>query len=120
MAACEKLVMRCAATAVGVNCAPRAGCGNSAIKLRLRWLTDFARRANVPRLSSLISHPNQNYIFSHPTPREGRIMIVTYAGRDAVDAAVPARMVIAGRVSRERSDCAQTNGAEADGEVVWS
>jgi hypothetical protein len=47
-------------------------------------------------------------------------MIVTYAGRDAVDAAVPARMVIAGRVSRERSECAQTNGAEADGEVVWS
>jgi len=27
---------------------------------------------------------------------------------------------IAGRVSRERSRCAQTNGAEADGEVVWS
>jgi hypothetical protein len=47
-------------------------------------------------------------------------MIVTYAGRDAVDAAAPARRVIAGRVSRERSDCAQTNGTEADGEVVWS
>jgi hypothetical protein len=56
----------------------------------------------------------------HPTPREGRIMIVTYAGRDAVDAAVPARKVIAGRVSRERSECAQTNGTEAYGEVVWS
>jgi hypothetical protein len=47
-------------------------------------------------------------------------MIVTYAGRDAVDAAAPARSAIAGRVSRERSDCAQTNGAIADGEVVWS
>jgi hypothetical protein len=47
-------------------------------------------------------------------------MIVTYAGRDAVDAAAPARMVIAGRVSRERSDRVQTNGTEADGEVVWS
>jgi hypothetical protein len=47
-------------------------------------------------------------------------MIVTYAGRDAVDAAVPAHGLISGRVSRERSDCAQTNGAIADGEVVWS
>jgi len=49
-------------------------------------------------------------------------MIVTYAGRDAVDAAVPARMVIAGRADEacERSVCAQTNGAGADGEVVWS
>jgi hypothetical protein len=28
--------------------------------------------------------------------------------------------VIAGRISRERSGGAQTNGAFADGEVVWS
>jgi hypothetical protein len=38
---------------------------------------------------------------SHPT--EGRIMIVTNAGWDAVDADAPI-----------------TNGTEADGEVVWS
>jgi hypothetical protein len=36
-------------------------------------------------------------------PLEGRIAIVTDAGRDAVDA-----------------DALLTNGAEADGEVVWS
>ena len=40
--------------------------------------------------------------------------------RDAVDAAALARDGIAGRVSRERSSRAQTNGADADGEVVWS
>jgi hypothetical protein len=34
-------------------------------------------------------------------------MIVTNAGRDAVDAAASARKVIAGRVSRERSTSAQ-------------
>jgi hypothetical protein len=38
-----------------------------------------------------------------PVPLEGRLAIVTDAGRDAVDADVPI-----------------TNGAEADGEVVWS
>jgi hypothetical protein len=36
-------------------------------------------------------------------PLEGRLAIVTDAGRDAVDAKVPI-----------------TNGTEADGEVVWS
>jgi hypothetical protein len=36
-------------------------------------------------------------------PPEGRLAIVTDAGRDAVDADAPL-----------------TNGAEADGEVVWS
>jgi hypothetical protein len=38
-----------------------------------------------------------------PVPLEGRLAIVTDAGRDAVDVEVPI-----------------TNGAEADGEVVWS
>jgi hypothetical protein len=36
-------------------------------------------------------------------PTEGRLAIVTNAGRDAVDVDAPL-----------------TNGAEADGEVVWS
>jgi hypothetical protein len=36
-------------------------------------------------------------------PTEGRLAIVTDAGRDAVDVDVPL-----------------TNGTEADGEVVWS
>jgi hypothetical protein len=38
-----------------------------------------------------------------PFPQEGRIAIVTDAGRDAVDADAPI-----------------TNGTDADGEVVWS
>jgi hypothetical protein len=49
----------------------------------------------------------QKYQISlHPfpsRPTEGRFAIVTAAGRDAVDADAPI-----------------TNGAEADGEVVWS
>ena len=43
------------------------------------------------------------YLAAVPFHSEGRLAIVTDAGRDAVDAA--ARL---------------TNGAEADGEVVWS
>jgi hypothetical protein len=39
----------------------------------------------------------------HPVPIEGRVAIVTDVGRDAVDATAPL-----------------TNGAKADGEVVWS
>jgi hypothetical protein len=47
--------------------------------------------------------PNHWYILSHPVPLEGRIAIATEAGWDAVDVETPI-----------------TNGAEADGEVVWS
>jgi hypothetical protein len=47
--------------------------------------------------------PNQIYINSRPAPLEGRLAIVTDAGRDAVDVDAPL-----------------TNGAAADGEVVWS
>jgi len=46
---------------------------------------------------------NHRLISPRPVPHEGRLAIVTDAGRDAVDAEVPI-----------------TNGAEADGEVVWS
>jgi hypothetical protein len=46
---------------------------------------------------------NQIYNFRRPIPREGRIAIVTDAGLDAMDAGAPL-----------------TNGADADGEVVWS
>ncbi len=42
-------------------------------------------------------------IFSPSRPTEGRVAIVTAAGRDAVDADAPI-----------------TNGVDADGEVVWS
>ena len=52
---------------------------------------------------NLSPDPNQVYRFRRLVPQQGRIAIVTDAGRDAVDADVPL-----------------TNGAEADGEVVWS
>ena len=44
-----------------------------------------------------------DYMICRPVPLEGRFAIVTDAGRDAVDA-----------------DALLTNGAEADGEGVWS
>jgi hypothetical protein len=47
--------------------------------------------------------PNHFYIRHRSVPKEGRIAIVTDAGRNVVDVAVPL-----------------TNGAQADGEVVWS
>jgi hypothetical protein len=52
---------------------------------------------------SLRCHPKSNLYPSPSHPTEGRIMIVTNAGWDAVDADAPI-----------------TNGTEADGEVVWS
>ena len=47
--------------------------------------------------------PNHRLIPCRPVPNEGRLAIVTNAGRDAVDAKV-----------------LLTNSADADGEVVWS
>ena len=47
--------------------------------------------------------PNHLHISRRLVPLRGRLAIVTDAGRDAVDADVPI-----------------TNGAEADGEAVWS
>jgi hypothetical protein len=64
----------------------------------------------------------------HPSPsrpHEGRIRIVRDAGWDAVDAAASGEQVNcrAGfglSQTRERSNGALTNGAEADGKAVWS
>ena len=72
-------------------------------------------RKNIP----LFSCANQNHI-SLSRPDEGRFAIVTNVGWDAVDAAVSSREAIAGRVSRERSAGAETNGADANGKTVWS
>ena len=49
-------------------------------------------------------------------------MIVTDAGSNAVDAAALAREGSAGQVDEacERSLSEQTNGADADGKIVWS
>jgi hypothetical protein len=43
------------------------------------------------------SDPNHRLILGHPTPREGRIMIVTNVGRDAVDATASGARRRAGR-----------------------
>ena len=57
-----------------------------------------------PQKYSLFSpDPNHFTYYRRPVPPEGRLAIVTDAGRDAVDA-----------------DVLLTNGTEADGEVVWS
>jgi hypothetical protein len=56
-------------------------------------------RKNIP----IFRNCKSVYICGYPVPLEGRFAIVTDAGRDAVDVEVSI-----------------TNGAEADGEVVWS
>jgi hypothetical protein len=59
-----------------------------------------------PRLQKYFlftADPNHFIYLRRPVSPEGRLAIVTDAGRDAVDVDVPI-----------------TNGAEADGEVVWS
>src|SRR5712664_2006135 len=43
--------------------------------------------SDFPKNISVFTHPKSILELSHPTPPEGRIMIVTDAGRDAVDAA---------------------------------
>ena len=66
--------------------------------------------------------PNQLYI-PPSCPTEGRIAIVTDAGRDAVDAAAFCARWMAGRVGeRPVSDhlSEQTNDADAYGKIVWS
>ena len=95
------------------------------------WLRLFASRLQVIcPLSSLISDfPKNILVPTHPKsilellpshPTEGRIAIVTDAGRDAWTRQRWARDGIAGRVSRERTPSALTTDANADGEVVWS
>src|ERR1700730_3442556 len=53
-------------------------------------------------------------------PSEGRWPSSRTLGRDAVDAAAPARRGDRRADFRGRSRCAQTKRTEADGEVVWS
>src|SRR5216683_1666927 len=79
-------------------------------------ISDFPKNISVP------TPPKSHLELSHPTPQEGRIMIVTDAGRGAVDAAALARDGVAGRVDEacERHLSEQTNDADADGKIVWS
>jgi len=56
-----------------------------------------------PKIFPFAPDPNHFHNSRHPVPHEGRIAIVTDAGWDAVDTVTPL-----------------TNGADVDGEVVWS
>src|SRR5258705_689948 len=79
--------------------------------------SDFPKNISVP------THPKSNLQLSHPTPPEGRIAIVTDAGRDAVDAAALGAQRgrrACWRKARERSNGEQTNDADAYGKIVWS
>jgi hypothetical protein len=76
----------------------------------LRVKSNFLNRIKLflsvqSRLKKYSGFPKPQITFITPpsTPLEGRIAIVTDAGLDAMDAAAPL-----------------TNGAQADGEVVWS
>ena len=83
------------------------------------YASKITRRANHP----IPVHPAREKIsasrltqitslFRPSRPTEGRLAIVTDAGRDAVDAAASGtRLVFAGRVFRERSNGVRTNGA---------
>jgi hypothetical protein len=70
---------------------------------------------------SLLFFRNLWHLSRHPTPRRGAARDRHERWRwDAVDAKRRRAVVIAGRVSCERSTGTQTNGAFAYGEVVWS
>ena len=66
----------------------------------LIWVVCPASSAKILRFPP---DPNHRLIHAVPSHLEGRLAIVTDAGRDAVDVDVPI-----------------TNGTEADGEDVWS
>jgi hypothetical protein len=59
-------------------------------------------------LHSLLTQITSLFFASRPT-RQGRFAIVTNVGWDAMDA-----------TATQRKYFARTNGADADGEVVWS
>jgi hypothetical protein len=64
---------------------------------------DLPCPASFVKIFFFTANPNHLLILCRPVPHEGRLAIVTDAGRDAVDAEV-----------------LLTSGTEADGQVVWS
>jgi hypothetical protein len=69
----------------------------------LRFQADLPCPVVAQKIIRFTSDPNHRLIPRHPVPYEGRFAIVTDVRRDAVDA-----------------EALLTNGAKADGEVVWS
>src|SRR6266704_924044 len=82
----------------------------------LSLISDFPKNISVP------TYPKSHLELSPSRPTEGRIAIVTDAGRDAVDAAAfcARRDYRAGRKTCERSPSERTRDDVAYGEVVWS
>ncbi len=72
------------------------------------------------KIFRLTCRANQSYQLAPSRPARGALRNVTNVGRDAVDVAALARRWNRSAACRERSTGAQTNGADADGEVVWS
>jgi len=74
---------------------------------KIEFLSPFQSDLPCPVIAAKIfcftCGPNHRLIPRRPVPNEGRLAIVTNAGRDAVDV-----------------EALLTNGAKADGEVVWS
>jgi hypothetical protein len=69
----------------------------------IRWANQqFRCPAPFTKIFLFSFDPNHRLILCRPVPNEGRLAIVTNAGRDAVDATA-----------------LLTNSANADGEVVW-
>src|SRR5258708_9602008 len=68
----------------------------------MSWFVDFLS-SPLSKNISVFPKSKSSYMIRRPASLEGRFAIVTDARRDAVDADAP-----------------ETNGTEADGEVVWS
>jgi hypothetical protein len=106
----------------GPPCRARRKSGISAPRIERHSLLICPSGGLLTGLSSLISdfpknilvptHPKSHLEFSHPTPPEGRIMIVTDAGRDAVDAAASGARWMAGRVGERPVSDHQASGRE--------
>src|SRR5882724_1577760 len=77
--------------------------------------------SGFPKNISVPTYPKSILELSSSRPTEGRIAIVTDAGRDAVDAAAFCARWMAGRASAcERLQSERTRDVAAYGKVVWS
>ena len=86
-------------------------------RFKLIWVVQSPAKEYFASLSPQIS----GYFRVVSSRQEGRIAIVTNAGRDVVDATASARKVIAGRgQTRERLAARKTTALAAYGKTAWS
>jgi hypothetical protein len=82
---------------------------------------DFGLSSPLGKNISVFQKCKSGYMIDHPVPLRGALAIVTNVGTGSGGrGSAGAHELIAGRVSRERLIGAQTNGAAAYGESVWS